>query len=65
MKLQKLNKNFCKEFLEETKIKTNKFMLNRVKHSSEAWVWKKRDIEKLQAAKMSFLGYLLSVKKLD
>ena len=62
MKLQKLNKNFCKKFLEETKIKTNKFMLNCVKHGSEAWVRKKRDIEKLEAAKMSFLGYLLGVK---
>ena len=36
-----------------------------LKFGSEAWVLKKREEQRLEAAKIKFLGYLLGITKLD
>ena len=36
-----------------------------LKFGSEAWVLKKRDEQRLEAAQMKFLGHLLGITKLD
>ena len=36
-----------------------------LKFGSEAWVLKKREEQRLEAAQMKFLGHLLGITKLD
>jgi len=36
-----------------------------LKFGSEAWVFKKREEQRLEAAEMKFLRYLLGITKLD
>ena len=45
-------------YIRETEIRTLKF-------GSEAWVLKKREEQRLEAAQMKFLRHLLGITKLD
>ena len=36
-----------------------------LKFGSEAWILKKREEQRLEAAQMTFLGHLLGITKLD
>jgi len=41
------------------------FLLNALKFGSEAWVLKKREEQRLEAAQIKFLRHLLGKTKLD
>jgi len=50
----------------ETKLRIHKITAKEVlKFRSEAWVLKKREKQRLEAAQMKFLRHLLGITKLD
>ena len=50
----------------ETKLRIHNFTVKAaLKFGSEAWVLKKRDEPRLEAAQMKFLRHLLGITKLD
>jgi len=61
-----IRRHFGKEMNKETKLRihniTDKAAL---KFGSEAWVLKKREEQRLEAAQMKFLSHLLGITKLD
>jgi len=50
----------------ETKLRVHNITAKTaLKFGSEAWVLKKREKQRLEAAQMKFLGHLLGITKLD
>jgi len=71
-KLQTYNKikgaiwrHFGKQMNKETKLIHNITAKAALKFGSEAWVLKKREEQRLEAAQMKFLKHLLGITKLD
>ena len=72
-KLQTYNKingatrrHFRKEMNKEAKLRIHNITAKEaLKFGSEAWVLKKREEERLEAAQMKFLRHLLGITKLD
>jgi hypothetical protein len=56
----------CYFFNEETKLRIHNVTAKAaLKFGSEAWVLKKREKQRLEAAQMKFLRHLLGITKLD
>ena len=72
-KLQTYNKingvmwrHFGKQMNKETKLRIHNIKAKAaLKFESEAWVLKKREVQRLEAAQMKFLRHLLGITKLD
>ena len=72
-KLQKYNKingairrHFGEQMNKETKLRIHNITAKvALKFRSEAWVLKKREEQRLEAAQMEFLRHLLGITKLD
>ena len=71
-KLQTYNKingatrrHFGKQMNRETKLRNHITAKAALKFGSEAWVLKKREEQRLEAAQMKFLRQLLGITKLD
>ena len=72
-KLQTFNKingairrHFGKQMNKETKLRIHNITAKAAfKFRSEAWVMKKREEQRLEAAQMKFLKHLLGIKKVD
>jgi hypothetical protein len=59
-------RHFGKQMTKETKLRTHNITANAaLKFSSEAWVLKKRDEQRLEAVQMKFLKHLLGITELD
>ena len=57
--------NFGKQMNKETKLRIHNITAKAaLKFGSEAWVLKKREEQRLEAAQMKFLGHLLGITKL-
>jgi len=73
IKLQTYNKingaikrHFGKQMNTETKLRIHNITAEAaLKFGSEAWVLKKREEQRLEAAQMKFLRHLLGITKLD
>ena len=60
------NDNFGKQMNKETKLRIHNITAKAaLKFGSEAWVLKKREEKRLEAAQMKFLRHLLGIKELD
>ena len=58
--------HFGKQMNKETKLRIYNITAKAaLKFGSEAWVLKKREEQRLEAAQMTFLGHLLGITKLD
>jgi len=61
-----IRRHFGKEMNKETKLRIhNTTTKAALKFGSEAWVLKKREAQRLEAAQMKFLRHLLGITKLD
>ena len=61
-----IRRNFGKQKNKETKLRIhNNTAKAALKFGSEAWVLKKREEQRLEAAQMKFLRHLLGITKLD
>ena len=61
-----LRRHFGKEMDKETKLRIHNITAKAAqKFGSEAWVLKKREEQRLEAAQMKFLRHLLGITKLD
>jgi len=61
-----IRRHFGKQMNKETKLKIHNIIAKAVlKFGSEAWVLKKREEQRLEAAQMKFLRHLLGITKLD
>ena len=61
-----IRRHFWKQMNKETKLRIHNITAKAVlKFGSEAWVLKKREEQRLEAAKMTFLRHLLGITKLD
>jgi len=61
-----IRRHFGKEMNKETKLRIlNITAKAALKFGSEAWVLKKREEQRLEAAQMKFLRHLLGITKLD
>ena len=58
--------HFGKQMNKETKLRIHNITAKAVlKSGSEAWVLKKKEVQRLEAAQMKFLRHLLGITKLD
>jgi len=65
-KLENKNHNIGKQMNKETKLWIRNITAKAaLKFGSEAWVLKKREEQRLEAAQMKFLRHLLGITKLD
>ena len=61
-----IRRHFGKQMNEETKLRIHNITAKAaLKLGSEAWVLKKREEQRLEAAQMKFLRHLLGITKLD
>jgi len=61
-----IRRHFGKQTNKETKLRIHNITAKAVlKFGSEAWVLKKREEQRLEAAQMKFLRHLLGIRKLD
>ena len=61
-----IRRHFGKQMNKETKLRIHNITAKAaLKYGSEAWVLKKREEERLEAAQMKFLRHLLGITKLD
>ena len=61
-----IRRHFGKQMNKETKLRIHNITAKAaLKFGSEAWVLKKREEQRLEAAQMKFLRHLLGIKKLD
>ena len=61
-----IRRHFGKQMNKETKLRTHNITAKAaLKFGSEAWVLKKREEQRLEAAQMKFLRHLLGITKLD
>ena len=61
-----IQRHFGKQMNKETKLRTDNITTKAaLKFVSEAWVLKKREEQRLEAAQMKFLRHLLGITKLD
>ena len=61
-----IRRRFGKQMNKETKLRIHNITANAaLKFGSEAWVLKKREEQRLEAAQVKFLSHLLGVTKLD
>jgi len=61
-----IRRHFGKQMNEETKLRIHNFTAKAaLKFESEAYVLKKREEQRLEAAQMKFLRHLLGITKLD
>jgi len=61
-----IRRHFGKQIDKETKLSIHNITAKAaLKFGSEAWVLKKREEQRLEAAQMKFLRHLLGVTKLD
>ena len=61
-----IRRYFVKQMNEETKLRIHNITAKAaLKLGSEAWVLKKREEQRLEAAQMKFLRHLLGITKLD
>jgi len=61
-----IRRHFGKKMNKETKLRTRNITAKAaLKFGSEAWVLKKREEQRLEAARMKFLRHLLGITKLD
>jgi hypothetical protein len=61
-----IRRRFGKQMTKETKLRIHNITAKAaLKFGSEAWVLKKRDAHRLEAAQMKFLTHLLGITKLD
>jgi len=61
-----IRRHFGKQMNKETKLRINNITAKAaLKFGSEAWVLKKREEQRLEAAQMKFLRHLLGITKLD
>ena len=61
-----IRRHFGKQMNKETKLKIHNITAKAaLKFGSEAWVLKKREEQRLEAAQMKFLRHLLGITKLD
>jgi hypothetical protein len=61
-----IRRHFGKQMNKETKLRIYNITTKAVlKFGSEAWVLKKREKQRLEAAQMKFLRHLLAITKLD
>ena len=61
-----IRRHFGKQINKETKLSIHNITAKAaLKFGSEAWVLKKREEQRLEAAQMKFLRHLLGVTKLD
>jgi hypothetical protein len=60
-----IRRHFGKQMTEETKLRIHITAKATLKFNSEAWVLKKRDKQRLEAAQMKFLRHLLGITTLD
>jgi len=59
-------KTFCKKMNKKTKLRIHNITAkSALKFGSEAWVLKKREEQRLEAAQMKCLRHLLGITKLD
>ena len=61
-----IRRHFGKQMNKETKLSIHNITAKAaLKFGSEAWVLKKREEQRLEAAQMTFLRHLLGITKLD
>ena len=61
-----IRRHFGKQMYKETKLRIHNITAKAaLKFGSEAWVLKKREEQRLEAAQMKFLRHLLGITKLD
>jgi len=61
-----IRRHFGKKMNKETKLRIHNITAKAaLKFGSEAWVLRKREEQRLEAAQMKFLRYLLGITKLD
>ena len=61
-----IRRHFGKQMNKETKLRIRNITAKAaLKFGSEAWVLKKREKQRLEAAQMKFLRHLLGITKLD
>ena len=61
-----IRRHFGKQMKEETKLRIHNITAKAaLKFGSEAWVLRKREEQRLEAAQMEFLRHLLGITKLD
>ena len=61
-----IRRHFGKQIKKETKLRIHNITAKKaLKFGSEAWVLKKREEQRLEAAQMKFLMRLLGITKLD
>ena len=61
-----IRRHFGKQINEETKLRIQNITAKAaLKFGSEAWVLKKREEQRLEAAQMKFLRHLLGITKID
>ena len=60
-----IRRHFGKQMNKETKLRIHITATAALKFGSEAWVLKKREEQRLEAAQMKFLRHLLGITKLD
>jgi len=61
-----IQRHFGKQMNKETKLRIHNITAEAVlKFGNEAWVLKKREEQRLEAAQMKFLRHLLGITKLD
>ena len=61
-----IQRHFGKKINKETKLRIHNITAKaKLKFGSEAWVLKKREEQRLEAAQMKFLRHLLGITKLD
>ena len=61
-----IRRHFGKQIHKETKLRIHNITAKAaLKFGSEAWVLKKREEQRLEAARMKFLRHLLGITKLD
>ena len=61
-----IQRHFEKHMNKETKLRIHNITARAaLKFGSEAWVLKKKEEQRLEAAQMKFLGHLLRITKLD
>ena len=59
-------RHFGKQMNKETNLRIHNITAKgALKFGSEAWVLKKREEQRLEAAQMKFFGHLLGITKLD
>jgi len=61
-----IRRHFGKQIIKETKLRIHNITSKAaLKFGSEAWVLKKREEQRLEAAQMKFLRHLIGITKLD